>query len=224
MNISSEQHNNKLKVKGYTHPFLLTVYYWQGSNLSTKLYIIYLTTTSQYPKGHVYFNSQANQEWSPLDVEEVSRLWPTTSIGNEFRCMCFVSRGNIKANRPIHHKDSTKELIMNCSHSRLRTRSRRALSLLNDVLVQTRRVQSPLILYSDIALFWFSTAHHWIVITPLWLSTDDIFSTTLWSKLKIKMLLFLCHDLFFILLERSYFLKWSYEGFCLFIRLKLWQD
>ena len=31
-------------------------------------------------------------------------------------------------------------------------------------------------LFTAIAPFWFSTEHHWILITPFWLSTDELYS------------------------------------------------
>ena len=52
-------------------------------------------------------------------------------------------------------------------------RARRALPLLNDVLLRTRRALWLYKVYGK-APFWFSMEHHWLMITPFWLSTADI--------------------------------------------------
>ena len=54
-----------------------------------------------------------------------------------------------------------------------RVRTRRALTLFNDIPLSTRRALSPYTLYSDSALLVFK-GNHWIAIILFWLSTDEI--------------------------------------------------
>ena len=53
-------------------------------------------------------------------------------------------------------------------------RARRALSILKDVLLRTRRVLLLHNVYMVIVPFWFSTEYLWTVLVSFCLSTDDI--------------------------------------------------
>ena len=64
-------------------------------------------------------------------------------------------------------------------------RIRKAVKLLNDVLLRTRRVLSLYKVYGVIAPFCFSMEHCWIAIMPFWFSAEDKWC---WGHEKLKTL------------------------------------
>ena len=67
-------------------------------------------------------------------------------------------------------------------------RARKALWLLNNVPLRTRRTLSPSRISTAIVPFWFSTVHCWIVIMPFSLSIDEMWS---WLTLDLEVNLLL---------------------------------
>ena len=63
-------------------------------------------------------------------------------------------------------------------------KTRRALSLFNNVPLRTRRALSPYRLCTALAPFWLLTKHLWTSLMPFWLSTDDM--KCIWMKMRVE--------------------------------------
>ena len=119
--------------------------------------------------------------WDRLQLMYNLRVWDRKGqikIGEKY----FIWKW---ASTKLYRQLRTRRALSLFNNVSLRTR--RALSLFNDVPLRTRGHYHYSMmfhwepercychrLYTAIVPFWFSKEHHWIVITPFWLSIDNM--------------------------------------------------
>ena len=115
----------------------------------------------------------------------------------------------------VYFNQKKKILVVNLQSLYHQLKARSVLSLFSDVLLRTRRA---LLLYKSMVIvpFWFWMEHCWIVLTPFWLSADDmeIYRKQARWKLYTNVYIQNLHDLNCILSPsyncKGYLLKYLY--------------